>query len=339
MFRTRITELLGIDYPILQGGMRWAARAELAAAVANAGGIGFISAHTQPTAKDLEAEIARARALTTKPIGVNLTLLPANTGLDYDGYVDAIVASGVAAVETAGSNPAKYIERLRAAGVKILHKCVTVRHALKAESLGVDAVSIDGFECAGHPGEDDVPGLVLIPAAASKLRIPVVACGGFADGRGLVAALALGAEGINMGTRFMLTQESPLHPALKERFVQASERDTVLIGRSYRDSSRVMRNSVSDKVLELEKQGGVTHHDLLPLIGAKQWMDAMASGDVEGGAIPLGISVGLANDLPTCAELIARIVSEARSIVEQRLAQITRPDSINGDPRSRPAAR
>jgi len=250
MFKTRITELLGIDYPILQGGMRWAARAELAAAVANAGGIGFISAHTQPTPADLEKEITKARSLTPKPIGVNLTLLPANTGLDYDGYVDAIVASGVAAVETAGSNPAKYIERLRGAGVKILHKCVTVRHAVKAESLGVDAVSIDGFECAGHPGEDDVPGLVLIPAAVSKLRIPVVACGGIADGRGLVAALALGAEGINMGTRFMLTQESPLHPALKERFVQATERDTVLIGRSYRDSSRVMRNQVSAKVLD-----------------------------------------------------------------------------------------
>jgi nitronate monooxygenase len=306
MFKTRVTELLGIDYPILQGGMRWAARAELAAAVANAGGIGFISAHTQPTARDLEAEIARARALTSKPIGVNLTLLPANTGLDYDGYVSAIVANGVTAVETAGGNPSKYIERLKAAGVKVVHKCVTVRHALKAESLGVDAVSIDGFECAGHPGEDDVPGLVLIPVAVSKLRIPVIACGGFADGRGLVAALALGAEGINMGTRFMLTQESPLHPALKERFVQATERDTVLID-----------------VLAREKQGGVTHHDLLPLIGAKRWMEAMATGDVDGGAIPLGISVGLANDLPTCADLIGRIVEEARHIVRARLAPIT----------------
>jgi nitronate monooxygenase len=321
-FHTRITQLLGIRYPILQGGMRWAARAELAAAVANAGGIGFISAHTQPTANDLVAEIRRAKALTDRPIGVNLTLLAANTGLDYDGYVAAIVAEGVAAVETAGSNPARYIDRLKGAGVKIVHKCVTVRHALKAESLGVDAVSIDGFECAGHPGEDDVPGLVLIPSAAAKLRIPVVACGGIADGRGLVAALALGAEGINMGTRFMLTQESPLHPALKQRFVAATERDTVLIGRSYGDSSRVMRNSVSAKVLELEKQGGVTHKELLPLIGAKSWMEAMASGDGEGGAIPLGLSVGLASDVPTCAELIARIVSEAREIVRERLSRV-----------------
>ena len=320
MFKTRITELLGIDYPILQGGMRWAARAELAAAVANAGGIGFISAHTQATAKDLAAEIRKARALTSRPLGVNLTILAANTGLDYDGYVSAIVDEGVAAVETAGGNPSRYIERLKSAGVKIVHTCVTVRHALKAESLGVDAVSIDGFECAGHPGEDDVPGLVLIPSAASRLKIPVVACGGIADARGLVAALALGAEGINMGTRFLLTQESPLHPALKQRFVASSERDTVLIGRSYGDSSRVMRNSVSTQVLEREKQGGVTHKDLLPVIGAARWMEAMASGDVDGGAIPLGMSVGLVDDLPTCGELIGRIVAEARAIVHGRLS-------------------
>ncbi len=320
MFKTRITELLGIDYPILQGGMRWAARAELAAAVANAGGIGFISAHTQATAKDLAAEIRKARALTSRPLGVNLTILAANTGLDYDGYVSAIVDEGVAAVETAGGNPSRYIERLKSAGVKIVHKCVTVRHALKAESLGVDAVSIDGFECAGHPGEDDVPGLVLIPQAASKLKIPVVACGGIADARGFVAALALGAEGVNMGTRFLLTQESPLHPALKAKFLESSERDTVLIGRSYGDSSRVMRNSVSTQVLEREKQGGVTHKDLLPVIGAARWMEAMANGDVDGGAIPLGMSVGLVDDLPTCGELIGRIVSEARAIVHGRLS-------------------
>jgi len=319
VFKTRITELLGIDYPILQGGMRWAARAELAAAVANAGGIGFISAHTQPTPAELSAEIDRARALTRKPLGVNLTLLPANTGFDYDGYVSVIIEQKIEAVETAGGNPAKYIGRLKEAGVRVVHKCVTVRHALKAQSLGVDAVSIDGFECAGHPGEEDVPGLVLIPQAASKLDIPVVACGGIADGRGLVAALALGAEGINMGTRFMLTTESPLHAALKQRFVEATERDTVLIGRSYGDSSRVMRNSISAQVLELEKAGGVTHHDLLPLTGAKRWMQAMANGDVEGGAIPLGMSVGLANDLPSCAELISRIVTEAEQIIHGRL--------------------
>jgi nitronate monooxygenase len=327
MFRTRITELLGIDYPILQGGMRWVARAELAAAVANAGGIGFISAHTQPTAKDLEAELRKARSLTDKPIGVNLTLLPANTGLDYDGYVSAIVDAGVVAVETAGSNPSKYIGRLKEAGIRIVHKCVTVRHALKAESLGVDAVSIDGFECAGHPGEDDVPGLVLIPRAASALRIPVVACGGFADGRGLVAALALGAEGINMGTRFMLTRESPLHPALKERFVQATERDTVLIGRSYGDPTRVVRNAISEQVLEIEKRGGATHRDVQPLTNPQRWIESMKTGDFDGGALALGLSVGLIEDLPSCAELVARIVAEAKDIIGGRLPRIAASDS------------
>ncbi|MDR2188116.1 MAG: nitronate monooxygenase [Azonexus sp.] len=319
MIKTRITELLGIKYPIVQGGMRWAARAELAAAVANAGGIGFISAHTQADGNALRAEIARARSLTQGPIGVNLTLLAANTGIDYDGYVAAIVESGVAAVETAGSNPSKYIPAFRAAGIKIIHKCTTVRHALKAEGLGVDAVSIDGFECAGHPGEDDVPGLILIPTAAEKLSIPILACGGFADGRGLVAALALGAEGVNMGTRFLLTQESPLHPALKQHMLAATERDTVLVGRSYGDSSRVLRNGIVAEALAKEKEGGVTYKDLLPLIGAPRWMKAMAEGDLEGGAIPAGMVIGLIKDLPTCAELIARMVAEAKALVSQRL--------------------
>jgi len=319
MIKTRITDLLGIRYPILQGGMRWAARAELAAAVANAGGIGFISAHTQPDGAALRAEIARAKALTQGPVGVNLTLLAANSGIDYDGYVAAIVESGVAAVETAGGNPSKYIPAFRAAGIKIIHKCTTVRHALKAEGLGVDAVSIDGFECAGHPGEDDVPALILIPSAAEKLRIPIVACGGFADGRGLVAALALGADGINMGTRFLLTQESPLHAALKQRMLEASERDTVLVGRSYGDSSRVLRNGVVAEALAKEKQGGVTYKDLYPLIGAPRWMKAMEEGDLEGGAIPAGMVIGLIKDLPSCGELIARMVAEARSLVGDRL--------------------
>jgi NAD(P)H-dependent flavin oxidoreductase YrpB (nitropropane dioxygenase family) len=316
MIRTRITELLGIEVPIVQGGMRWAARAELSAAVANAGGIGFLSAHTQPDGAALRAEIARARQLTHGPIGVNLTLLPSNTGLDYDGYVAAIVESGVAAVETAAANPARYLPALKSAGIKVIHKCTTVRHALKAEQLGVDAVSIDGFECAGHPGEDDVPGLVLIPAAAARLRIPMLACGGFADGRGLVAALALGADGINMGTRFLLTRESPLHPAIKARMLEATERDTVLVGRSYGDSSRVLRNRVVAEALAMERRGGVEHADLLPLLGADRWMKAMAEGDVEGGAIPAGMVVGLIDDLPSCAELIGRIVAEARALVE-----------------------
>jgi len=319
MIRTRITELLGIDVPIVQGGMRWAARAELSAAVTNAGGIGFLSAHTLPDGAALRAEIARARQLTQGPIGVNLTLLPSNTGLDYDGYVAAIVESGVAAVETAASNPARFVPTFKSAGIKVIHKCTTVRHALKAEQLGVDAVSIDGFECAGHPGEDDVPGLVLIPAAAAKLRIPMLACGGFADGRGLVAALALGADGINMGTRFLLTRESPLHPAIKTRMLEATERDTVLVGRSYGDSSRVLRNRVVAEALAMERRGGVQHGDLLPLLGADRWMKAMAEGDFEGGAIPAGMVIGLIDDLPSCAELIARIVAEARALVGGRL--------------------
>lgn len=319
MIRTRITELLGIKYPIVQGGMRWAARAELAAAVANAGGIGFISAHTQADGSALRAEIARAKSLTNGPVGVNLTLLAAHTGIDYDGYVAAIVESGVAAVETAGGNPSKYIPAFRTAGIKVIHKCTTVRHALKAEQLGVDAVSIDGFECAGHPGEDDVPGLVLIPAAADKLRIPILACGGFADGRGLVAALALGAEGINMGTRFLLTRESPLHPAIKQRMLEATERDTVLVGRSYGDSSRVLWNSVAAEALAMEKQGAASSKDLYPLIGAPRWMKAMAEGDLEGGAIPAGMVIGLIKDLPSCGELIGRIVAEARALVGERL--------------------
>ena len=319
MFATRITELLGIDYPILQGGMRWVARAELAAAVANAGGIGFISAHTQPTAADLSREIARARTLTQRPIGVNLTILPGLGNFDYDGYVGAILDGGVRAVETAGANPAKYIERLKAGGVKVIHKCTSIRYALKAEQLGADAVSIDGFECAGHPGADDVPGLILIPAAVAKLRVPVVACGGIADARGLVAALALGAEGINMGTRFMLTRESPVPAALKERIVGLTERDTVLIGRSYGDPSRLLRNSVVEEALMREKRGGVSHKDLLPFIGAPRWMAALERGDFEGGAIPGGLSIGLIEDVPSCAELIARFISQARDLIERRL--------------------
>lgn len=319
MFKTRITELFGIDYPIVQGGMRWVARAELAAAVGNAGGIGFISAHTHPTPDDLAREIEKVRALSDKPFGVNLTVLAANTGIDYDAYVRVIIGSGIRFVETAGSNPAKYISAFKEAGVKVVHKCVAVRHALKAESLGADAISIDGFECAGHPGEEDMPGLILIPAAADKLKIPLLASGGFGDGRGLVAALALGAEGINMGTRFMLTQESPVHAAIKQRMLEASERDTVLVGRSLGDSSRVLKNSVSLKAIELEKRGGITHHDLYALTGAARWMEAFGTGEVEGAAFPAGMVVGLIHDLPSCAELIRRIMGEAQDILGRRL--------------------
>ena len=319
--KTRLTELLGIEYPIIQGGMRWVARAELAAAVGNAGGFGFLSAHTQPDADALRREIRRVRELSDKPFGVNLTVLPSNTGIDYDAYVRVIIEEGVTAVETAGSNPAKYIAAFKEGGVKTMHKCTTVRHALKAESLGADSVSIDGFECAGHPGRDDVPGLILIPKAADALSIPVAACGGFSDGRSLVTALALGAEGINMGTRFMLTKESPIHETIKAGMVAASERDTALVGRSIGDPVRVWRNKLVEEALELEAAGKIANHgDLEPYIGAQLWMDAFETGDVDAAAFPLGMVAGRISDLPTCAALIDGIVNEAREILNTRLA-------------------
>ncbi|WP_375197816.1 NAD(P)H-dependent flavin oxidoreductase, partial [Sphingobium sp.] len=244
--QTRITDLTGTRYPIVQGGMQWVGRAELASAVSNAGGLGILTALTQPTPDALQEEIARCRAMTTKPFGVNLTILPTTTPPPYAEYADVIVGSGVKVVETAGRSPAGFIARFKAAGVKIIHKCTSVRHALSAERAGVDAISIDGFEAAGHPGEDDVPGLVLIPAAARALKIPVLASGGFADGRGMAAALMLGAEGVNMGTRFMLTKEAPIHPAIKNAISAGSERDTKLIFRAFRNTGRVFRNAVSE---------------------------------------------------------------------------------------------
>jgi NADH:quinone reductase (non-electrogenic) len=320
--KTRATELLGVRLPIVQSGMRWVSRAELAAAVSNAGGLGVISAHTQPNAQALRSEIARTRALTTNPFGVNLTLLAANSGVDIEGFVRVVIDERIPVVETAGGSPAKYLEPLKKAGVKVMHKATSVKHALKAQSLGVDAVIIDGFECAGHPGQDDVPGLVLIPAAARALTIPVLAAGGIADARGLVAALALGAEGVCMGTRFLLTRESPLHAEIKQRMLAARETDTTLVGRRFGDSIRVMRNERVAEALKLEATETTTHHDLLPLIGAARWMEAMESGAADDAAFPLGQCVGLIEDLPSCAELIARMVDEARTLVLQRLSKI-----------------
>lgn len=316
--RTRVTELLGIALPIVQSGMRWVARAELVAAVSNTGALGVLSAHTQPDAEALRREIGRTRALTSKPFGVNLTLLAANAGVDVDGYVRVAVEEGIPVVETAGGSPAKYLDALKKGGVKVMHKATSVRHALKAQSLGVDAVIIDGFECAGHPGQDDVPGLVLIPAAARALGIPVLAAGGIADARGLVAALALGAEGVCMGTRFLLTRESPLHAQLKQRMVAAKETDTTLVGRRFGDSIRVLRNDLVDSALKLEAAEATTHHDLLPLIGAARWMAAMDCGS-DDAAFPVGQCVGLIEDLPTCAQLVERMSAEARALIEERL--------------------
>ena len=320
--KTRATELLGIALPIVQSGMRWVSRAELAAAVSNAGGLGIISAHTQPDAEALRREIHRMRTLTSMPFGVNLTLLAANAGVDVEGFVRVVGEERIPVVETAGGSPAKYLDALKKAGVKVMHKATSVKHALKAQSLGVDAVIIDGYECAGHPGQDDVPGLVLIPAAAKALSIPVLAAGGIADARGLVAALALGAEGVCMGTRFLLTRESPLHDAIKARMLAARETDTTLVGRRFGDSIRVMRNARVEEALKLEAVENTTHHDLLPLIGAGRWMEAMASGDADDAAFPLGQCVGLIDDLPTCAELIATFERESRAIIQQRLAGV-----------------
>lgn len=311
--KTRITELLNIRYPVIQGGMQWVGRAQLAAAVSNAGGLGIITALTQPNPTALAAEIRATRLLTDKPFGVNLTILPSITPPPYAEYVDAIIEGDVKVVETAGNSPREFIELFKSRGIKVLHKCTTVRHALSAERNGVDAVSIDGFECAGHPGEDDVPGLVLIPIAVRALRIPVIASGGIGEGRGLAAALALGAEGVNMGTRFCATAEAPIHDNIKQALVHASERDTRLIFRTLRNTARVLRNNVSVEVLDIESRpGGCEFEDLRHLVAGVRGRAALEAGDAEGGIITAGQVVGLIEDIPTCQELLSRIVTDAR---------------------------
>jgi nitronate monooxygenase len=299
--------------------MQWVGRAELVSAVANAGALGFITALTQPTPDDLRKEIARCREMTDKPFGVNLTILPALKPPPYAEYRQAIVESGVRIVETAGNNPQEHIAELKKHGVKVIHKCTAVRHALKAESIGADAISIDGFECAGHPGEDDTPGLVLIPAAADKVKIPMIASGGFGDARGLVAALALGAEGINMGTRFMATVESPIHQRVKEQIVANDERATELIFRTLRNTSRVASNAVSREVVAIEKKGGATIDDLKHLVAGQRGRVVYETGDPEFGIWSAGMVQGLIHDIPTCAELVSRIVREAEAIISARL--------------------
>ena len=323
MLKTRFTEMFGIEHPIVQGGMQWVGRAELVAAVANAGALGFITALTQPTPEDLRREIARCRDMTDKPFGVNLTILPALKPPPYAEYRQAIVESGVRIVETAGNNPQEHIAELRKHGVKVIHKCTSVRHALKAERIGADAISIDGFECAGHPGEDDTPGLVLIPAAADQVKIPMIASGGFGDARGLVAALALGAEGINMGTRFMCTVESPIHQRIKEQIVANDERATELIFRTLRNTSRVASNAVSREVVAIERKGGATIDDLKHLVAGQRGRVVYETGDPEYGIWSAGMVQGLIRDIPTCAELVSRIVREAEAIIAQRLSRMS----------------
>ena len=310
---TRITELLGVRYPIVQGGMQWVGRAELASAVSNAGGLGILTALTQPTPEALAQEIERCRGMTDKPFGVNLTLLPTAKPPPYELYLDAVIDGGVKAIETAGNVPEHFVAKAKAAGVAIIHKCVAVRHALAAERRGVDAVSIDGFECAGHPGDDDIGGLILIPVAAKALKIPVIASGGIGDGRGMAAALALGAEGVNMGTRFCATVEAPIHPDIKRMMVGKTERDTNLIFRTLKNTGRVLKNSISDEVVALERRpGGVEFKDIHHLVAGARGRASLESGEIEGGLVWGGQVVGLIDDVPTCAELIQRMVRECR---------------------------
>ncbi|MDJ0397462.1 NAD(P)H-dependent flavin oxidoreductase [Rhodococcus rhodochrous] len=321
MLNTRFTEEFGIEHPIVQGGMMWVGRAELAAAVSEGGGLGIITALTQPTPEDLVTEIERCRALTDKPFGVNLTLTLSINQPPYAEYRQAIIDSGVTIVETAGSDPTKHVEHLKEHGIKIIHKCTSVRHALKAQRIGADAVSIDGFEAAGHPGEDDVPGLVLIPACADALDIPFIASGGFADGRGLAAALTLGADGINMGTRFMCTQESPIHERIKRQIVDASELDTQLIFRQLRNTMRTARNSVSEEVVDILGKGG-RFKDVKDLVAGSRGRTVYEDGDPEAGIWTVGQSQGLIRDIPPAGELVQRIAAEAEAKLRSLTAEI-----------------
>jgi NAD(P)H-dependent flavin oxidoreductase YrpB (nitropropane dioxygenase family) len=321
--KTRITELLGIEHPIIQGGMHFVGLAELASAVSNAGGLGILTGLTQPTPEKLSAEIARCRAMTDRPFGVNLTFLPAVKPPDYPGYIDAILKSRVVpVVETAGNNPQKYLPALKEAGIRVIHKCTSVRHALKAEAIGCDAVSVDGFECGGHPGEDDVPNMILLPRAADELKIPFVASGGMADARSLVAALAMGAEGMNMGTRFIATQEAPVHPNVKQAILNATELDTRLIMRPLRNTERVLANAAVDRLLEKERELGskVSFADIATEL-AGVYPRIMRDGDMNAGGWSCGMVVGLIHDIPTCKDLIDRIMSEAQAIIRGRLQE------------------
>ncbi len=320
MFKTRFTEMFGIEHPIVCGGMTGVGTADLIAAVANAGALGFLTALTQPTPEALRKEIQRCREMTDRPFGVNPTILPTINPVPYDEYREAIIDSGIKIVETAGSNPEPHLPSFRAAGIRVIHKCVAVRHAVKAEKIGVDAISIDGFECAGHPGEDDIPGLILIPAAADQVHLPLIASGGFADGRGLAAALALGADAINMGTRFMATVEAPIHENVKRQIVLNDERATDLVYRKFHNTARVAKNAISQEILRISEQPDAKFADIAQLAsGARGRVNVMESGDVDGGVWSAGMAQGLIHDIPTTAELVSRIVRDAEAIVRDRL--------------------
>jgi NADH:quinone reductase (non-electrogenic) len=321
--KTRITELFGIEHPIIQGGMHFVGLAELAAAVSEAGGLGIITGLTQPTPEKLAAEIAKAKEMTDKPIGVNLTFLPTFSNPPYPEYIQAIIEGGVRIVETAGRSPEEHMPAMKAAGIKVIHKCTSVRHSLKAERIGCDAVSVDGFECGGHPGEDDIPNMILLPRAAEELKIPFVASGGMADARSLVAALALGAEGMNMGTRFMATKEAPIHDKVKAAIVAASELDTRLVMRPLRNTERVLNNAGVDRILEIEREKGADLKiaDIYDQI-AGIYPKVMTEGDMDAGAWSCGMVAGLIRDVPTCKDLIDRIMAEADALINGRLARL-----------------
>ena len=319
MIKTRFTEMFGVEAPITMGGMTRVGKAGLVAAVANAGALGFITALTPGSPEKLVAEVKKCREMTNKPIGINLTILPSINPIPYDEYRQAIIESGVKIVETAGNNPAPHLPAFRAAGIKVIHKCTSVRHAIKAQAVGVDVVSIDGLECAGHPGEDDVGGLVLFPATADKLTIPIIASGGIADARGLVAALALGCDGVNMGTRFMATVEADIHHNVKQAIVDNDERGTNLIFRTMHNTARVAKNAISDRVVEIERAGGAKFEDVRELVAGTRGAGVLDAGDMDAGIWSAGQTQGLIHDIPTCKELVERLMSEAEGIIRKRL--------------------
>ncbi|MDA8137251.1 MAG: nitronate monooxygenase [Desulfobacteraceae bacterium] len=323
MLKTRITEMFGVERPIVQGGLMWIAKAELTSAVANAGGMGFMTALSFADPEALRAEIRKCRQMTKKPFGINLTFLPTLRPPDYPSYIQVCIEEGIKFIETAGRNPEPYLPQLKAAGVKVIHKCTSVRHAVKAEKIGCDAVSIDGFEAAGHPGEDDVTSLILIPLTRDALKIPIVASGGFADGRGLVAALALGADGMNMGTRFVATKEAPVHENVKKTLVVHGELDTRLIMRTLRNTERVLHNPVVDKVLEIEGKGNTRIEDIAPYVsGLRGKQKMLEEGDTQAAVLSAGQCMGLIRDIPTCKELLDRIMAQAEAVIKERFGRV-----------------
>lgn len=322
MLKTRITEMFGVERPIVQGGLMWIATAELVSAVANAGGMGFMTALTYTDAEALRADIRKCKEMTDKPFGVNLTFLPTLRPPDYPAYINVCIDEGIRFIETAGRNPEPYMEQLKSAGIKVVHKCTSVRHSIKAEKIGCDAVSIDGFEAAGHPGEDDVTTLILVPLVRDALNIPIIASGGFADGRGLVAALGLGADAVNMGTRFVATREAPVHENVKQFLIDNNERNTRLIMRSLRNTERVLYNPNVDKILEIESKGDTKIEDIAPYVSGLVGKEMLRDGEMDKGVLPAGQCVGLLRDIPTCQELLDRIMAEAEDVIREKFSQV-----------------